>query len=328
MKVNYLILYEAKKLQFTGVNKFLSLIALLDNVNIIENEIAYKKSSYTFKLLEKTIEEEPQKKFVLYDLIIEGKENEKDVENLSLLLREIRVFISNQGGTLTPVLDEISSYYAEKAYPIINHIENLMRQLFTKFTLLKFGISWIDKIPKGTGPDKKQSNNGHNPLYDLDFIHLNELFFKEFAIEEANSNFLKELHTETFDKTRLELYIPQSNWTRYFSPLFECESEYFETRWEKLYKLRNKVAHNRTFSKDDLDDVKKITSDIGAKLNKAIDNIDSIEVTELVLPTKVKKALEGELLPNEPKEISQQTKSDSGVGGLVALGLIGAFLMR
>ena len=46
-------------------------------------------------------------------------------------------------------------------------------------------------------------------------------------------------------------YVPKSNWDRYFSNIVECEGEYILKRWNTLYELRCKIAHNKIVIKKD-----------------------------------------------------------------------------
>lgn len=115
---------------------------------------------------------------MLFDFIIRSRRDENDIESLTLLLRDIRKVVSNNHGKVIPVFDGISAYYAEKAYPKIHHVENLMRQLYAKFSIMNFGNTWASNIPKEI-QDKAKSKTDINPLYSLDFIHIGDAIFDE-----------------------------------------------------------------------------------------------------------------------------------------------------
>lgn len=183
-EINYLILFNKKNFQFTGCERFLSLIGLIDDItiNISESIITYKGSSYIFSLKNEGQHFEA-KDVELFDLLIKSNKNNKDIEVLSSLLREIRIVVSNQKGTLTPVFDGISAYYAEKAYPLIHFIENSMRKLYSKFTLIKLGPSWVNSIPSNVGTNSTNNNNGNNPLYDFDFIKISDLYLMNMQLK-------------------------------------------------------------------------------------------------------------------------------------------------
>ncbi|TMO00096.1 HEPN domain-containing protein [Pseudoalteromonas sp. S558] len=263
---------------------------------------------------------------MIIDLTICSPSNEKDIENFSKLLREIKILVTNNQGHITPVFDGVSAFYAEKAYPYIHYIENIMRQLFAKFLLIKFGPKWVESIPKDV--ISKGKGQTTNPLYDLDFIQINGLFFNEYAIKEADSNFLISLKNNKLKDKNIEDYIPQSNWIRYFQPIVECDAAYLKKRWEKLYSQRNKVAHNKLFTKDDFDEVKIITSEIKKHLLPAIAKIVKIQIPDTPIPATVK------VIPSELMDLNSGTthtiaKEDSsnGAAGIVLLGLLGALFV-
>lgn len=60
----------------------------------------------------------------------------------------------------------------------------------------------------------------------------------------------------------------------------DCEAEYLKKRWDMLYELRCKVAHNKDFSKSSVESVKKLVSELKPILERAISSLDSIAITE------------------------------------------------
>ena len=324
-EVNYLILFNKKNFQFTGCKRFLSLIELVDEIGFDREAsiINYKDSVYTYSLKNEG-EHFETKDTELFDLLIMAKKNEKDIENLSSLLREIRIIVSNQKGTLTPVFDGISAYYAERAYPLIHFIENSMRKLYSKFTLIKLGPTWVNSIPSEVGVNKATNTNSNNPLYDLDFINLSQLLFNEFSTKEITAEVLKGISDGSILASDINEYVPQSNWERYFSSIVECESNYLESRWKKLYTLRNKIAHNKLFTKDDLNDVKKITEEIKVKLIPAFDKVSAVEIKSIPIPLPQEtKLISGELCETEPEE--KKPSIEDSLGGLATVALLIGF---
>ncbi|MHC5540301.1 hypothetical protein ACYOEI_18935 [Singulisphaera rosea] len=57
-----------------------------------------------------------------------------------------------------------------------------------------------------------------------------------------------------------------------------CEDGYLKSRWEKLYELRCKVAHNALMGKSDLDDIEKLIGEIKPKLQEAIGKLSKVKV--------------------------------------------------
>ncbi len=329
-EVNYLILFNKKNFQFSGIETFSKLIGLVEGIKVSEDlsTISYSKSKYKFQLISEGDRFEAHET-EMFDLVIESKKNEHDIDNLSKLLREIRTIVSNQQGALTPVFDGVSAYYAEKAYPIVHNIENLMRKLYTKFTLVQLGPKWIDSIPTDVGGKQKLPPNGHNPLYDFDFITISDLLFTDYSTKQIDSVVLKEIKQGKLTPEEIETYIPTSNWERYFTELVECESKYLQKRWKQLYDLRNKIAHNKLFTKSDLDNVKKVSEEVKSKLVPALEKISSVSIPEINLPASNESELmEGELCNNDVATVSKKPdeSTSSDIGALATVALVGAFL--
>jgi hypothetical protein len=71
---------------------------------------------------------------------------------------------------------------------------------------------------------------------------------------------------------------PQDNWTRFFAPLIQHDS--FRERWETLYGLRCKVAHNTLIDKGEYEQIIELTSELRGKLENAISSLDKIKMNE------------------------------------------------
>lgn len=84
---------------------------------------------------------------------------------------------------------------------------------------------------------------------------------------------------ESLPYETLQDYVPRSNWQRYFAILVDCEDQYLKVRWEELYKLRCKIAHNAQFEKSDYERVCELTDEINPKLRDAVE-----KVTDVVVP--------------------------------------------
>jgi len=182
--------------------------------------------------------------------------------------------------------DDVSFHYSEKAYPTIHEIENLMRKLITKFMLTIVGLGWTkEAIPeelKNSTRTKPAGNN--NYLYETDFKDLSTFLFDEYRtldIKALNER-IRSLEGGKDEVSLAEFkgFLPKSNWERYFRQHVDCESSYIESRWERLYELRCKIAHNNFFTKDDYDKVSTLVLEVKPKLEDAIKNLDKVEVPE------------------------------------------------
>lgn len=152
--------------------------------------------------------------------------------------------------------------------------------------LTTVGAAWTkDTVPKEVLDSLKDKKNipSQNYLHETDFIQLSNFLFEEYST--ANSKKLVDKLRSVSSVSELSIdelkeMVPQSNWERYFSPVVDCTSEYLENRWKKLYELRCIVAHNRFISRDEFDEIIKISTDIKEKLINAIDNLDKVHVSE------------------------------------------------
>ena len=81
------------------------------------------------------------------------------------------------------------------------------------------------------------------------------------------------------DLVELKEFIPKSNWDRYFSSLVDCNDDYLRTRWNDLYALRCKVAHNAIIAKDDYDRLLELCADLKGKIEQAILKVYELNVS-------------------------------------------------
>ncbi len=211
-------------------------------------------------------------------------ETEK-LEHFIALLKRIRTIVAQAGGETETLWDELSFHNAKKAYPLINEIENLMRRLIANFMLITVGREWAQEtLPKAVEEALKHSkrNDYLNILHQVDFIQLGDFLFEPYSKRTPQELFakIKDVKTAEDAKALLE-FIPESNWKRYFAGLIACEDGYLKTRWEKLYYLRCKVAHNAFITGKDLEEIRTLVLEIKPKLKEAI-----AELSKVTVPTE------------------------------------------
>ena len=206
--------------------------------------------------------------------------------NFESLLRSIRGLLYKIGNKDPQTLwDEVGLHYASLAYPVIHEIENLMRKLITRFMLTKIGLGWIKEvIPKEVAESiKSKVPVSANYLHHVDFIQLSNFLFKPYTVGDIKvllEKIAKSSDVGDFSIEELQCLIPKSNWERYFSPLVSCESEFLRTRWERLYELRNHVAHNRALGKSEFAEISSLVADIKPKIEDALLNLTAIKLSE------------------------------------------------
>jgi hypothetical protein len=124
-----------------------------------DSEIEIQKDKVSYKGFVTSIDIKLGKKdsasHLFFNIILYCNE-EKNIERFSELLRAIRGAVSLISKTNYVIWDDLSLFYSQKAYPIIFNIENLMRQLITKFMLTTIGVGWTkERVPT----DVQQSVN-------------------------------------------------------------------------------------------------------------------------------------------------------------------------
>jgi hypothetical protein len=208
------------------------------------------------------------------------------IDEFNELLKAVRSLLHKVSDKKPQVLwDDVSFNYSQKVYPLIHQIENLMRKLITKFMLTRVGLGWTkEAMPEDLRRVVRTdgSNSDNNYLYETDFKDLSTFLFDEYRTEDIRSlnEKIKGLEAETISAAELKAFLPRSNWERYFREHVDCEGTYLQSRWDKLYKLRCKVAHNNSFTREDFNQTVTLIEEITPKLTDAITNLDQVEVPE------------------------------------------------
>lgn len=284
LRVEYLISIETKKNFCNSIKGFNNLLEVSDEIKIEKGKIIkYKDLNVIYEVQTGELSEKEQR---FFHIKFTCKQIDR-INEYSNFLRVIRdILIRVTGKQPISLWDDISFYYANKSYPLIHEIENLMRKLLTKFAFTKFDSNWTDKnIPDEVKTSVKSQalNNDANYLYQTDFIQL--INFLSGKIETSGvKNLIDDIsqakNVSDLDLERLKSFIPTNNWDKYFSNLVEFEWEYFEKRWRKLYELRCKVAHNNFLNKNDFEEICRYVEELKPKLQKAIDEMDKVKVLD------------------------------------------------
>lgn len=290
LKIEFLLL----KGEDTKCNSIVTLKNLLSSdgeVSFKRQTIIVDKAESSFRVSTNLVQDGNKERYFLISLekITDSKNENKHVDELISIFRKIKQIIGDSGKIfkIAPLWDDTAFYFSKLSYPHIYEVENLMRQLIYKFMYTKLGSSWFkNAIPEEfrTQINKKEreASNAYieASLYNADFIHVINFLFGKYTVDTNN----------TFDKIKgakkiseltlseLKQVVPEDNWTRYFQPIIAFDK--FKEKWERLYELRCKVAHNTLLTKGDYDEILKLCKDFKEKLEKAISSIDSIKVLE------------------------------------------------
>lgn len=283
-KVEYLCTINSDGDFCTTKASFCSLLESYEKLKIENNKLFWDDKEFQFELYDGTVLNSTHKFFHL-KLINSTFENKN--EFLSAL-KVIRTILSKVNNNQPPEIlwDDISSEYAIQAYPVIHELENLMRKLITKFMITKVGLSWTkDNIPKEVSESIKNANSNkrQNYIYDTDFIQLSNFLFKDYTVarvEEFIEKIKKANEVSDLNLDELKKIVPQSNWTRYFNPIVDCTSEELSSKWDKLYRLRCKVAHNNFMEEEDFNNLLKTSDSVKSIIQDAIKNLDKVNINE------------------------------------------------
>jgi len=292
VKIEFLVLVTNDDSFCNSKKAFIDFLKVDSLISITGQKLTYKRTPKSKPLITVKFRVEtdniPSNK-ERYFLIALENTNDELVDEFSEVGNKIKQISKriNPDSTVVNILwDDIGRHYAYKAYPLINDVENVMRKLISKFMLINVGMDWSKET---IHPDlakkieKFEEEDVHlNDLYKLDFINLSEVLFqkkRDISLDELDKVLLKTKFDDS-DRNKILKYVPKSNWEKYFSSLLDEDSQGLEKKWELLYKLRNKVAHNRFLTKEDFGKIKGLTSQVKAILSIAMNKLGEIDLDE------------------------------------------------
>lgn len=283
-KVEYLCTIDSDGDFCTSIESFSSLLESYEKLKIDGKKLFWGDKEFQVEIYDGKVLNSEHKYFHL-KVINPNIENKSDFLSV---LKVIRTILSRVNNNQPPEIlwDDISSEYAVKSYPIIHELENLMRKLITKFMITKVGLSWTkENIPKEVSESIKNSSASkkQNYIYNTDFIQLSNFLFNEYSMA-SSDKFIDEIKKAKkigeLNLDELKKIVPLSNWTRYFNPIVQCTSEELKKKWDILYQLRCKVAHNNFMNEDDFNNIIINSSDVKSIIQEAIDNLDKVTIKE------------------------------------------------
>lgn len=277
-KVEYLLIVD--KGNTRSVNSLRSLLNSDDQLTLTKKEITWNKHSFDYQLTTGSLKNQDRATYFNFTAYCV---EEAQMEVFVQMLRRVRTQLQLLQTTVFTLWDDVSRHYSARAYHQIHYIENLMRKLLTKFMLINIGSDWNkDHSPDDVRGSINKENKDINYFNNVDFIKLSDFLFSE-NYPTKKQAVLEKLRTEdwsTLKQDELQALLPQSNWSKYFADLVECEGNYLEKRWKKLYKLRNSIAHNKQFSKRDAEEVERMAGEVGNYLEDALQQLEEVVVPE------------------------------------------------
>lgn len=281
ISVEYLLILEGKDNFCSNKSTFNNFILTNSDLNLIKDRIKYQELEVDYKVQFEQMKDDRRSIHIYFSC-----ENTVDISQYEKFLRVVKTTFYKISKDIHTLKDDVSFHYAQLAYPKIHQIENLMRKLITKFMIINVGLSWTEKhIPKEVkdAPSNSKEKSNVNYLYNLDFIQLSNILFKEYSPLNTSELFAKIKKSDDISEINLSYlkkFVPTSNWERYFSKIVDSEADQLKKIWTKLYSFRNQVAHNNILSNEDFKEIDRLVTEIKNTLDKAIENIDQIKVSD------------------------------------------------
>ena len=289
MKLEYFILFPKDNDFCNTKEAFVKFLNVDTDISVDNQKIKYKDISANFYVETGIVKSQQESYFlVTIEHLDETSVEENLIDDFSALgekIKQISLRIKAGHTIINTLWDDVGRIYAEKAYPLINEIENLMRKLISKLMLIDIGKKFSryimhDELFKKI-EEYKDEELYVNDIYKVDFIHLEQILFKKkrhISLEELDRVLCKTDFNED-DKSKIRKYIPSSIWENHFSSIMEEKDKNLQEKWKILYDLRNKVAHNRYLKKEDFKKIQGICLDVREIINRAINKLGEINLS-------------------------------------------------
>lgn len=195
--------------------------------------------------------------------------------------------------------DDISKEMCGQLYPKINQVENLLRKYLTTFFATRLGPKWwgniaVDDFNKKVRDRKNNEtffskhiiNGKDEHLVDtrsflIDFRDLGEIIYRVSAGNLNSADITKQIEDldegdiETLAKAVVTLKNDVKTNIKKFFPEFGKID--FQSKWEFLYHVRNKVAHNSLISKTEFDEAMVYLTEIDTFLQKQNEELSNLQ---------------------------------------------------
>jgi hypothetical protein len=191
--------------------------------------------------------------------------NEKCIDSLERLERDLRIASSRNGMHVTIYKDGISKILSTKVFPSLVEYERKLRKLIYIVFLPKFGHEWIEKTFNKEMKDSTKSNGINETKLTEGILELLELYqLESYLFDENMVDFEDEngvpvtIKINEIEKEKLIEYISMGNlmfkkkyslWEEFFSEHVDIEN--FQKLMSEIRDKRNIVAHNKTFRSRD-----------------------------------------------------------------------------
>lgn len=318
MKTEYILIKTSNDF-CSNIEQFKNLLLSNSRITIEGSTIHLAKDSFTYSLNMQDVTWKKKHETVFY-LAIETKPsaNKKDNDSVCAALEKFDEFlqrVNSECGNqfrINTIWDDISIYYANKLYPQMIGIENLLRKVIYRFMIKIAGSAWFDMtVPVEVQEAiKKTEAKNHiedvvetDQLYYADFIQLGAFFFQPYTARPFSQDIIKSIKKFVAENNindhiseLLESYEAKSNWDRYFAGKIPVDN--LDDKWRRLYRFRNYVAHAKKLRKKDYDESVGLIAELQKAFDSCLNHIDDVKLTES----------ESEAV----QEVAKETVSESG----------------
>lgn len=214
-----------------------------------------------------------------------------EFEHLEKVRLIILSYLKKQGyekESIYVLKDTISKEIARKLYPLINEVETSLRKYLIKFFVIKIGPNWwkmtVDVKTATKATNRVENEKAFvdfidNNIYLIDFSDLGKMVYSHSTSFIDKDNLLAKISkmeetTQAIKDLKTQL---ESNYTKFFKGTFKDKG--FEDKWKKLEAIRNKVAHNNLFEKDDQDKGVQLSEELNEIIRNAIEKIEMVSLS-------------------------------------------------
>lgn len=195
--------------------------------------------------------------------------------------------------------DEISKEISQEIYPKINEVENLLRKYLTIFFATRLGPKWWEDVANDELNKKVRDRKNNEIVFSkqlvnwkeeilvdtksflIDFKDLGEIIYRVSAGNLKSDSIIQQIESlDEMDTTKLQDEVRRlkteikTNIKKYFP---EFEKIEFQKKWEFLYQIRNKVAHNWLLTKEDYENAIKYLKELISFLITQNDNLAQLQ---------------------------------------------------
>lgn len=254
---------------------------------------------------------------------------EKAAEAFSQLIQTIKQHKKNQFN-MVPIKDSLSIYFSQKSFSSLAMYEHSLRALILAIFVPIYKDSWPQKLNASVGEKLSIKGNAKDKLEktleELDLSDLENIFF-ESHLAINNKNYNEKFNINNLDELTQEDLVemikynqPLSLWEQQISKYADIKN--LKETMANIRNLRNRIAHNKTFSYKNYTQLKTDLNYMSNKINEATEKIlknldNNITFETLISIGKSYSDMVSNLNTSFSEVAKEVSKSLYGVGKLI-----------